>query len=140
MALIVEAGPADEPDAGVIEEARRRQRRRRAAGVAFGVVAAIVAGALWLGGGGGGGNGGGGATGAGRARALKLALVRGQALIGGEPALMGVAPSLQAGNVGVCVRVVGDEGCNGQPPTVTDPVYGGGGGATIEEKVGPAGE
>jgi hypothetical protein len=138
MALIAEPRPADGPDAGVIEEARRRQRRRRAAGIAFGVLAAIVAGALWLGG------GGGGASARGEhvptERPLKLALVHGQAFVGGQPALMGVAPSLQAGNVGVCIRIVGGEGCNGPPPTVADPVYGGEGGVDVEEKVGPAGE
>jgi hypothetical protein len=140
MALITAARPAEGPDAGVIDEARRRQRRRRAAGVAFGAMAAIIAGALWLSGGGASDDGGGSAPGAAQARPLKLALVRGEALLGGQPALMGVAPSLQAGNVGVCVRVVGGEGCNGQPPTVADPVYGGGDGGTVEEKVGPAGE
>ncbi len=138
MALIAEARPADAPDAGVIEEARRRQRRRRTAGLVFGAVAAIVAGVLWVGGGGQDrrASGGSGAS----AGPLKLALVRGEALIGGKPALLGVAPSLQAGNVGVCVRVVSGEGCNGQPPTVADPVYGGEGEATVEERVGAGGE
>jgi hypothetical protein len=142
MALIVEARPADGPGAGVIEEARRRQRRRRAAAVAFGAVAAIVAGGLWLSVG--DGSDGAGTAGAGtagvRARPLKLALVRGEALVGDQPALMGVAPSLQAGNVGVCVRVVNGESCDGPPPTVADPVFGGEGGETVEEKVGAAGE
>lgn len=144
MALITEARPAERPDAGVIEEARRHRRRRRAAAGAFAAVAAIFAGALWLGGGGDGSSGAGtpgtGTAGAGGARPLKLALVRGEALVGGRPALMGVAPSLQAGNVGVCVRVVSSEGCDGPPPTVADPVFGGEGGETVEEKVGPAGE
>jgi hypothetical protein len=137
MALIAAPRPAD-PDAGVIDEARRRQRRRRGAGIAFGVLAAIVAGLLWIGGGGGGRRHAGNEPGA---RALKLALVRGQAFVGGKPALMGVAPSLQAGNVGVCVMVAGEgEGCNGPPPTRADPVYGGGDGWSPEERVGPAGE
>jgi hypothetical protein len=140
MALIAAPRPADGPDAGVIDEARRRQRRRRGASVAFGVLAAIVAGVLWIGGGGGSGRPSGNEPSAG-ARPLKLALVRGQPFVGGEPALMGVAPSLQAGNVGVCVMVAGEgEGCNGPPPTRADPVYGGGDGWSPEEKVGPAGE
>jgi hypothetical protein len=140
MALIAAPRPADGPDAGVIDEARRRQRRRRGAGVAFGVLAAIVAGALWLGGGGGSGRHASTERGAG-ARRLKLALVRGQPFVGGKRALMGVAPSLQAGNVGVCVMVAGEgEGCDGPPPTRADPVYGGGDGWAAEEKVGPAGE
>ncbi len=138
MALTAASRPADGLDAGVIEEARRRQRRRRGAGIAFGVLAAIVAGGLWIGGG--GGRHASNEPGAG-ARPLKLALVRGQPFVGGKPALMGVAPSLQAGNVGVCVMVAGQgEGCNGPPPTRADPVYGGGDGWTAEEKVGPAGE
>ena len=53
---------------------------------------------------------------------------------------MGVAPSLQAGNVGVCVRVVSEEGCNGPFPSAAYPVYGGEGGFSPEEKVGLAGE
>src|SRR5277367_3647787 len=140
MALIVAPRAADGPDAGVIEEARRRQRRRRWAGVAFGVLAAMVAGALWVGGGGDGGRNASVERGT-SARPLKLALVRGRPLLGGKPALLGVAPSLQAGNVGVCVMVAGQgEGCNGPLPTRADPVYGGGGGWAPEEKVGPAGE
>jgi hypothetical protein len=140
MALIAAPRPADGPDAGVIDEARRRQRRRRGASAAFGVLAAIVAGALWIGGGDGSARHGDGEPSAG-ARPLKLALVRGQPFVGGKPALMGVAPSLQAGNVGVCVMVAGEgEGCNGPPPTRADPVYGGGDGWAPEERVGPAGE
>ncbi|MGO9321538.1 MAG: hypothetical protein ACLQBY_12145 [Solirubrobacteraceae bacterium] len=139
MALIAEPRPADGPDAGVIEEARRRQRRRRTAGIAFGVVAAIVAGALWIGGGGGDSNASGEHVPT--ERPLKLAVVHGRAFIGGQPALMGVSPSLQAGNVGVCISIAGEGGsCNGPPPTAADPVYGGEGGVAVEEKVGPAGE
>jgi hypothetical protein len=138
MALIAAPRAADGPDAGVIDEARRRQRRRRGASAAFGVLAAIVACVLWIGGGGGSARHASNEPGA---RPLKLALVRGQPFIGGRPALMGVAPSLQAGNVGVCVMVAGQgEGCNGPPPTRADPVYGGGDGWAPEEKVGPAGE
>ncbi len=139
MALIVEQRPAATPDAGAIEDARRRQRRRRAA---FAAVSAIVAGALWLAGGGGSG-GGDASTGAGRglgARPLRLSLVHGQVLLGGRPAPIALSPSLQAGNVGVCVSVAGEGGsCNGPPPTKADPVYGAGG-FTVEQKVGPEGE
>jgi hypothetical protein len=124
-------------DSGVIEEARRRQHRRHIASIALGTVSAVIAGAALLIGGGG------------NSRLLgepaldspmKLTLVRGRAFSGGRPALMGVTPSLQAGNVGVCVMVVSEEGCNGPPPTVADPVYGGIGGFSPKEKVGPAGE
>jgi hypothetical protein len=135
----IDAGvaPPVEIDAGVIEEARRRQRRRRATGIAFAVVAAIVAGALWVGG------GGGGATGkrAPTERPQKLTFVHGRAFIGGKPAPIGMEPSLQAGNVGVCITIAGQGGtCNGPPPTTADPVYGGSDGFGVEEKVGPAGE
>jgi hypothetical protein len=71
---------------------------------------------------------------------LKLALVRGRAFAGGQPALMGVTLSLQAGNVGVCVKVPGSESCNGPLPSRAYPVYGGGGDFSPEEKVGPEGE
>jgi hypothetical protein len=123
---------------GVIEEARRRQRRRRTAGIAVGGGAVVIAISALLIGGGGSGN-----PGAPRepspGRPLKLALVHGRAFSGGAPMLMGVAPSLQAGNVGVCVSVSGED-CGGPLPTAADPVYGGEGGFSPEEKVGPAGE
>jgi len=136
MALIAEPRPADGPDAGVIEEARRRQNRQRAAGVAFAVLAAIAAGALWIGGGGSRTSGGGGAL----ARPLQLTLAHGRVLLGGQPAPVSIEPSLQAGNVGVCISITGQGGsCNGPPPSPTDPTYGGGGFA-VEEKVGPRGE
>jgi hypothetical protein len=129
---------AVEIDSGVIEDARRRQRRRRAAGIAFAAAAAIVAGALWIGGGGDGSSAS-GEPGAG-ARPLKLTLVHGRVFIGGQPAPVNIEPSLQAGNVGVCISVAGQGGsCDGPPPTVTDPMYGGDG-YTVEEKVGPGGE
>jgi hypothetical protein len=123
----------------VIEEARRRQRRRRGAGVALGAGAAVIAIlALLIGGGGSGNPGSSGEPSSGGP--LKLTLSHGRAFVGGRPALMGVTPSLQAGNVGVCVRVVEESGCNGPPPTTAYPVYGGGEGYRQEEKVGPAGE
>jgi hypothetical protein len=70
----------------------------------------------------------------------KLALVHGRAFLGGQPELIGVTPSLQAGNVGVCVRVPGEASCNGPFPTAAYPIYGGGEAFRPEEKVGPAGE
>lgn len=130
--------PAVEIEDGVIEEARRRQHRRRTAGVALGG-AAVVIGilALLIG----GGDGSSGAPGEpSPAGPLKLALLHGRAFVGGRPALMGVTPSLQAGNVGVCVRVLSGTGCNGPYPSAADPIYGGGGGFSPEEEVGPAGE
>jgi len=66
--------------------------------------------------------------------------VHGRAFVGGQPALMGVTLSLEAGNVGVCVRVPGEQDCDGPLPTATSPVYGGGEGFRPEEKVGPEGE
>jgi hypothetical protein len=131
--------PPVEIEGGVIEEARRRQRRRRTAGIALGgtAVALTAISALLIGGG------------SGNPEALrkpppsnplKLTLVHGRAFVGGQPALMGVAPSLQAGNVGVCVRVISLEDCNGPFPSAADPVYGGEGGFSPEEDVGPAGE
>jgi hypothetical protein len=127
-----------EIDDGVIEEARRRQRRRHVTGIALAgaATAAVAISALLIGGGRGSGVEGRSLS----ARPLKLTLVHGRAYIGGQQALMGVVPSLQAGNVGVCVKVVGDGSCNGPLPSVGDPVYGGEGGVDGEEKVGSAGE
>lgn len=126
-------------DNGVIEEARDRQRRRRLTIAVLGGVAALIAVSVLL-------VGGGGTTGSKMAggpepdHPPKLALVHGQAFSGGQPALMGVTWSLQAGNVGVCVQVVGTGDCNGPPPTAAYPVFGGGGGFSPEEAVGPQGE
>lgn len=131
-----------EIDSGVIEEARRRQRRRRAVGsvLGAGAVAIVVAAAL-IGGKGNGGSGGSGAAGDPAAVSpLKLTLVHGRALIGGQPALMGVTPSLQAGNVGVCVKFVNTGSCNGPLPTATQPLYGGERLSSSEKVVGTEGE
>lgn len=139
----VEVEDAVEVEDGVIEEARRRQhrrrRRRRAAGIALGGTAVVVAAiaALWAGGGGGNSGAPGGPP---PGAPLKLTLVHGRAFVGGQPALMGVTPSLEAGNVGVCVRVVSEQDCNGPLPTAAYPVYGGGEGFRAEDKVGPEGE
>ncbi len=130
----VEIEDGVEVEDGVIEEARRlQQRRRRSTGIALGGTAVVVAAgaALWAGGGGNAGAPGG---------PLKLTLVHGRAFVGGQPALMGVTPSLEAGNVGVCVGVVSQQDCNGPLPTAAYPVYGGGEGFQAEEKVGPEGE
>jgi hypothetical protein len=130
--------PTVEIEDGVIEEARRRQRRRRKVDIALGATAVMIGmSALLIG-------GGGENTGALGERSpagpLKLTLVHGHAFVGGHPALMGVTPSLQAGNVGVCVRVLSSEGCNGPYPTAAYPIYGGDEGFSPKEKVGPAGE
>ncbi len=133
--------PPVEIENGVIEEARlrHRRRRRRAAGIALGAGAlAIAALAALLGGGGGGNSGAPGEPPPGGPQ--KLTLVRGRAFEGGQPALMGVTPSLEAGTVGVCVRVVSGQDCNGPLPTAAYPVYGGGESFNAEEKVGPEGE
>jgi hypothetical protein len=130
--------PAVEIEDGVIEEARRRQRRRRTAGFALGVSAvAIGISALLIGGGGGSSGAPGEPSPAGQS---KVTLVHGRAYVGGQPALMGVTPSIQAGNVGVCVQIINRQGCNGPYPTAADPIYGGGEEFSREEKVGPAGE
>ncbi len=131
--------PAVEIESGVIEEARRRQRRRRTAGVALGAGAVLIAiSALLIGG---GGNSSSGAPGEPPPESpLKLTLLHGRAFAGGQPALMGVTPSLQAGNVGVCVTVVNEGSCNGQLPTAADPIYGGGEKSRREERVGSEGE
>jgi len=130
--------PADIED-GVIKEARRRQRRRRATGVAIGAGTALIAIlALLIGGGGKRGSGPSGGPPAGES--TKLTVLHGRAFIGDQPALMGVTPSLQAGNVGVCVRVVGEGSCNGPFPSAAYPIYGGGEGFRAEEKVGAEGE
>jgi hypothetical protein len=135
----VTPSPAVELDNGVIEEARRRQRRRRTAGIALGTSAVMIAISALLIGGGGSGNSG--APGEPPPDSpLKLTLLHGRAFLGGRPALMGITPSLQAGNVGVCVRVIMEGSCNGPPPSAADPIYGGEGGFRAEEKVGPDGE
>jgi hypothetical protein len=133
------SSPPAEIEDGVIEEARRRQRRRRTTGVALGAGAAVIALlALLIGGGDKGGSSHAGGPPAGES--TKLTLLHGQAFIGDQPELMGVTPSLQAGNVGVCVRVVGEGSCNGPLPSATYPIYGGGEGFRAEKKVGAEGE
>ena len=131
--------PPAEIEDGVIKEARRRQRRRRVTGMALGAGAAVIA-ILALLIGGGGKDGPNAAGGPPLGESTKLTLLHGRAFIGGQPALVGVTPSLQGGNVGVCVRVVGEASCNGPFPSAAYPVYGGGEGFRPEEKVGPEGE
>ncbi|HEY7830031.1 MAG TPA: hypothetical protein VIC06_05645 [Solirubrobacteraceae bacterium] len=136
---VTHSSAAVEIDNGVIEEARRRQRRRRATGMTLGAGAVVVAiGALLIGGGGKGESGAAGEQSSATPR--KLTLVHGRAFLGGQPALMGVTLSLQAGNVGVCVRVVSTGSCNGPLPSASYPVYGGEEALSPEEKVGPEGK
>ncbi|HEY4811576.1 MAG TPA: hypothetical protein VIH71_11020, partial [Solirubrobacteraceae bacterium] len=131
--------PTATPDAGVIEEARRRQQRRRA-GVYSLLTAAVVAGLSLLLGTGGNGNSPTSHTSPSAARPQKLTFHHGYPYINGQPEQFGVSPSLQAGNVGVCIHMEGEGSCNGPPPTIADPVYGGEVGFDPKEKVGPEGE
>ena len=134
------SSPAIEIEGGVIEEARRRQHRRRVAGVVLGGASCVIAALLVLLIGGGGGDNAGAPGEPSPGSPLKLTLVHERAFIGGQPALMGLTPSLEAGSVGVCVRVVNQGGC-GSLPSAAYPVYGGHGeGFRPEEKVGPEGE
>jgi hypothetical protein len=136
----VEAPSPEAVDAGVIEEARRRQRSRRRAGTALASAALVIAGSALLIGAANNGNSPTSAAHLSARRPLKLTFVHGHAFINGQPALAGISPSLQAGNVGVCISVVGEGSCNGPPPTTTNPIYGGIGGFSPKEKVGPEGE
>jgi hypothetical protein len=133
------SSPAIEIEDGVIEEARRRQRRRRVAGVVLGGTACLIGVfvALLIGGGGGDNAGTPGQPPPGSP--LKLTLVHGRVFVGGQPALVGLTPSLEAGDVGVCVRIANQGGC-GPLPSSASPVYGRQGGFHPEEKVGPEGE
>jgi hypothetical protein len=124
---------------GVIEEARRRQRRRRVAGVVLGGVACVIVAIAALSIGGGGGDDAGAPGESSPGSPSKLALVHGRVFIGGQPALVGLTPSLEAGSVGVCVRVADRGGC-GVLPSATYPVYGDDGGFEPKEKVGLGGE
>lgn len=132
--------PVEAVDAGVIEEARRRQRRRRIAGITLAWAALVLAGSALLIGGASNGNSATSSAYLSPKRPLKLTFVHGRALINGQPELIGISPSLQAGNVGVCIRVAGEGSCNGPPPTTASPIYGGGGGFSPKEQVGPEGE
>ncbi len=66
--------------------------------------------------------------------------MHGRAFSGGQPALMGVTLSLQAGKEGVSVQDVNPASCNGPLPSATYPIYGGEGVFSPEEKVGSEGE
>ncbi|MGD1056144.1 MAG: hypothetical protein ABR992_01890 [Solirubrobacteraceae bacterium] len=127
------------PDAGVIEEARRRQQRRRAGAYAL-ITAAVVAGLALLLGAGGNGNPPTSDAHLSARRPMKLTFVHGYPFINDEPALAGISPSLQAGNVGVCIMAIGGGSCNGAPPTKATPIYGSVQGFSPKEKVGPEGE
>jgi hypothetical protein len=136
----VEAPPVEAADAGVIEEARRRQHSRRRTGGVLASAALAIAGLALLVGGANNGNSPTSGARLSARRPLKLTFVHGNAFINGQPALAGISPSLQAGNVGVCISIVGEGSCNGPPPTTTNPIYGGIGGFSPKEKVGPQGE
>jgi hypothetical protein len=113
--------PPPDPDQGVIEEARRRQKRRRAAGIAAVVGAAMIAALGWAIGGGGHNRGSGGGS---HSSALPSFSVRhGRVYVDGRRALMGVTMSLQAGNVGICTRLISGGGCNGPPPSANYPIW-----------------
>lgn len=73
-------------------------------------------------------------------RPLKLTFIHGYPYLNGQPERFGVSPSLQAGNVGVCIHVEGEGSCNGPPPTIANPIYGGEVGFDPKEKLGPEGE
>ncbi len=133
------SSPAIEIESGVIEEARRRQRRRRVASVLLGGAPCVIAGLLVLLIGGGGGDSANAPGKPSPGSPLKLTLAHGRAYIGGQPALMGLTFSLEAGSVGVCFRVADRGGC-GSLPSSAYPVYGGDGGFQPKEKVGPEGE
>jgi hypothetical protein len=119
--------PAGEIDAGVIEEARRRQRRRRLglSAVLAAVVAALAGLAL---GSGGGGHGGGAVSRPAerlfRQRPLHLTFVDGRPYANGQPFALSVSPSLQAGNVGLCVMKEGGGSCNGPYAGAGIPLFG----------------
>lgn len=134
-----ELPPVAAPDAGVIEEARRRQQRRRAGAYSL-ITAAAVAGLALLLGAGGNGNSPTSDASLSARRPLKLTFVHGYPYINDQPELFGISPSLQAGNVGVCIMAMGGGSCNGAPPTKATPIYGGAQGFSPEEKVGPEGE
>jgi hypothetical protein len=131
--------PVAAPDAGVIEEARRRQQRRQA-GVYSLTTAVVVAGLAVLLGAGGNGNSPTGDAHVSARQPMKLTFRHGYPYLNGQPERFGVSPSLQAGNVGVCIHVEGEGSCNGPPPTTTDPIYGGEVGFDPKQEAGPEGE
>jgi hypothetical protein len=124
---------------GVIEEARRRQRRRRR-GIAFvfaGAGVAIVVLALALGGGGGSSPPGGGS---GTSGPFKLTFVRGRPYLNGQAFPLTVSPSLEAGNVGLCVMAQGGGICNGPYPSPGRPLFASQSFSPGDGQVGPRGE
>jgi hypothetical protein len=130
---------------GVIEEARGRQRERRRGVLAVaggGVLAALML-AVALGGGGGSS---GAADGRGSSDApMKLAFRDGRPYVDGQPFLIAVSPSLEAGAVKLCVAARGIGGA-GISQTCGEPYAGPGqpafdnGGYSSEAQVGPRGE
>jgi hypothetical protein len=134
MALVDERSGIENPDAGVIDDARARQRRHRMVGlVAVAAAGAIAVGgvALWGGGGGSGHVRGSGAGGQGPGVAktpvssVLLAAVRSLPLKG-----LRLLPSLEVGAPGWDVSVPGPDPSTGfGAPTVGMPIFAGGGGS-----------
>jgi hypothetical protein len=89
----------------------------------------------------GGGDGGHRRASPGRAAArppVHLTFVGGLPYVNGRPFPLAVAPSLQPGNVGLCVMSIGGGSCDGPYPSPGDPLYDTG--VEVELRVGPAGE
>lgn len=110
-------------DAGVIEEARRRQRRRYLTLAALLAVPTLLCLGIWM------LFGGAIAGEPGLSSASRFALIGGVPYLGGHPLAYTVAPSLQAGDVGVCVQIEGtatDGGCDRAYPSVHWPLFGDG--------------
>ena len=144
MPLTLQPPPVAESDAqtragaeaGVIKDAQRRQRRRRA-----GLATVLGAAALTLGGALLSGAGGRGPAGlpAEAQPPLQLAFVHGRPYVDGYPFVLAVTPSLQPGNVGICVRLEGTGTCNGPYAGPGRPLFGAEGYGPAE-RVGPRGE
>jgi hypothetical protein len=132
-------GAVDDIEGGVIEEARDRQRdrRRRLAVVLAGGIAVALALALAH-------SGGGGSPAGGRSRIpgdpLRPTFTGGRPYVNGLPFQLAVSPSLQAGNVGLCVAAQGHgTSCDGPYTGPGRPVLGVEG-FSSEAQVGPRGE
>ena len=123
-------------ESGVIDDARRRQRRRRVVGAWVAAATGVAALALIFTGGGGGGR-----TRApipSRAPQQRLSFVNGLPYVNGQPFPLAVTPSLQAGNVGLCVLLMGSGSCDGPYPGPGRAMYDGG--FSPEVSVGREGE
>ncbi len=136
MPVTLQSPPVAKVQGGVVRDARRRQRRRWA-GVAalFGAGTLALAGVLLS-----------GAKGTGRGaadsaaeRPLDLTFLHGRPYVDGYPFVLAVTPSLQPGNVGICVRLEGTGTCNGPYGGPGRPLFGDEGYGPAE-RVGPRGE